>query len=125
MLQHLSSTIVVKESKTRYQREQFNRMINAQKYFLLQSRSISMEQFCVNYAKLIEDMIAESHNYKCPKIQANYDDFGENTVRPLNSTIFYFYFSGDRFRRMMAQWMLASLRYPNEKVKKAYMRFFA
>lgn len=70
-------------------------------------------------------MIEDSNNYRCPKIQANYDDFNEQTIRPLNSTIFYFYFSGGRFRKFMAQSILAASRYPNEKIRSAYMRFFA
>jgi hypothetical protein len=70
-------------------------------------------------------MIEDSHDYKCPKIQANYDDFGDQTVRPLNSTIFYYFFSADLTKRTIAQWLLSTVRYPNEKVRRAYMRFFA
>ena len=125
MLQHLSNAIIVRENKNRYQKEQFNRLVVAQQYTLLQHRSKSMDEFCKAYSMLIEDLIAQSTNYKCPKIQANYDDFNEQTIRPLNSTVFYFYFSGDRLRRMAAQWILAASRYPNEKVRSAYMRFFA
>lgn len=66
-----------------------------------------------------------SHNYKCPKIQANYDDFGDRTIRPLNSTIFYYFFSADFAKRTAAQWLLSTVRYPNEKIRKAYMRFFS
>jgi len=36
-----------------------------------------MEQFCIDYTQLIESMIDQSHNFKSPKIQANYDSFGE------------------------------------------------
>lgn len=97
----------------------------ASNYIGLKKRSDSMDKFCVAYSQLIEDLIEESNNYRCPKIQANYDSFNEQSIRPLNSTIFYFYFSGDRMRRMAAQWMLAAARYPNEKVRSAYMRFFA
>ena len=91
----------------------------------LKSQSVTMEKFCENYCRLIESMIEQSHNYKCPKIQANYDDFGDQTIRPLNSTVFYYFFSADRTRRSFAQWMLSTVRYPNEKVRRAYMRFFA
>lgn len=69
-------------------------------------------------------MIDESNGFKAPKIRANYDDFEEQTIRPINSTIFFYFFSTDRFKRNFAQWMLASARYPNEKVRQAYMRFF-
>ena len=84
-----------------------------------------MELFCEEYCRLIEAMIEQSHNYKCPKIQANYDDFGDQTIRPLNSTLFYYFFSADRTKRSIAQWLLSTVRYPNEKVRRAYMRFFA
>jgi hypothetical protein len=70
-------------------------------------------------------LIEESNGFKCPKIQANYDDYGESTIRPLNSTIFYYFFSADRTKRTIAQWMLSTIRYPNEKFRRAYMRFFA
>ena len=58
-----------------------------------------MDKWCHEYARLIEQLIDESHNYKCPKIAANYDDFGDQTIRPLNSTIFFYYFSGSAMRR--------------------------
>jgi len=73
---------------------------------------------------MIEELIEMSHNYKCPKIAANYDDFGDATIRPFNSTIFYYYFSADVAKRTFAQWLLSTVRYPNEKVRRAYMRFF-
>ena len=74
---------------------------------------------------MIEEGIINSHNGLSPKIEANYDDFREQTIRPLNATIFYYFFSGDRSRRTIAQWLLSTIRYPNQKVKRAYMRFFA
>jgi hypothetical protein len=74
---------------------------------------------------VIEVLIADSHNDLSPKIEANYDDFAEKTVRPINSTIFYYFFSGDRRRKSVAQWLLSAARYPNQRVRKAYMRFFA
>lgn len=92
---------------------------------MLANKSLSLEEFCVEYSKLIEEMISMSNNYRCPKIQANYDDFADTTIKPLNSTIFYYFFSADRYKRFLAQWMLASAKYPNEKVRRAYMRFFA
>jgi len=125
LIQHLSQSIVVKENRHRYQKEQFNRMLVASQIYPLCNRTASMENFCRKYSQLIEELIDQSHNYKCPKIQANYDDFNDQTIRPLNSTIFFYFFSGSGFRRNFARWMLASARYPNEKVKTAYMRFFS
>lgn len=116
---------MVKEHRQRYQKEQFDRLLLAAQSRKLKDHSASLEDFCVEYSKLIEVMIEDSHGYKCPKIQANYDDFGDQTVRPLNSTIFYYFFSADRAKRTMAQWLLSTVRYPNEKVRRAYMRFFA
>ena len=74
---------------------------------------------------MIEYLIEKSNDFKCPKIRANYDDFEESTIRPLNSTVFYYFFSQDRTKRNIAQWLLSSVRYPNEKIRRAYMRFFA
>jgi len=85
----------------------------------------TLEQFTRDYANLIEGLIAQSHNFRSPKIEANYDDFQEKTIRPLNATIFYYFFSTDRRRRSIAAWLLSTIRYPNEKLRRAYMRFFA
>lgn len=122
---HLSQNIVVKESRNRYQREQFLRLIFATNDRHLMKKSQSLENFCVAYSQLIEGMIDESHNFMSPKIQANYDSYDEATVRPINSTIFYYFFSGNAMSRWFSQWLLASVRYPNERVKRSYMRFFA
>ena len=125
LIQHLSMNIVVKENRSRYQKEQFDRMIMASQDFQLKQHDKSLEDWCHNYSLLIESLIDKSHNYMSPKIQANYDDFADTTIKPLNSTIFYYFFSGDRARRTFAQWLLATARYPNQRVKRAYMRFFA
>lgn len=90
----------------------------------LQNRNVSLEEFCEKYSMLIEDMIEDSNNHKCPKIAANYDDYQNETIRPLNSTLFYLFYSGDRYRRFMAQWLMGAARYPNEKYRRAYMNFF-
>ena len=84
-----------------------------------------MEKFCEEYAKIIEYQVESSNNFKCPKIRANYDDFEESTIKPLNSSIFYYFFSADKSRKFAAQWMISTVRYPNEKIRRAYMRFFA
>jgi len=74
---------------------------------------------------MIEVLIEDSHNNRSPKIEANYDDFAERTIRPFNATIFYYFFSADRRKRTLAQWLLSAVRYPNDRVRRAYMRFFA
>lgn len=125
LLKHLSMNIVVKESRQRYQKEQFDRLLLASNAYTLQSQKMSLDDFCEAYARIIEYGIDASHNFSSPKIRANYDDFEEAQIRPLNSTIFYYFFSTDRVKRNFAQWLLASARYPNEKVRRAYMRFFA
>jgi hypothetical protein len=84
-----------------------------------------MEDFARNYCTLIEGLVHVSNGGRSPKIQANYDSYEQETIRPLNSAIFYYFFSGDKTRRRLAQWMLASARYPNQKVKMAYMKFFS
>lgn len=63
---------------------------------------LTMEEFCIKYASIIEELIDYSHDYKCPKIEANYDDFAERTIRPLNATIFYYFFSMDRTKKSIA-----------------------
>lgn len=77
-------------------------MLTAAQDFSLKRHDHSLEDWCQNYCLLVEELIAKSHNYKSPKIQANYDDFGDATVKPLNSTIFYYFFSADRTRRTIA-----------------------
>ena len=125
LLQHLAGSIVVKEHRLRYQKEQFDRFIASLQYNRLFRRGLNLREFCAEYANMIEVLIEDSHNDRSPKIEANYDDFGERTVRPLNATIFYYFFSADRRKRTIAQWFLAAARYPNERVRRAYMRFFA
>ena len=89
------------------------------------SQKLSLEEFAEAYTSMIEAQIEVSNNHRCPKIQANYDDYGTETIRPLNSAVFYYFFSASRARRGLAQWMLASARYPNQKVRRAYMKFFS
>ena len=125
LLQHLAGSIVVKEHRQRYQKEQFDRFIASLQHNALQKRQVTLRDFCSEYANMIEILISDSHNDLSPKIDANYDDFAERTVRPLNATIFYYFFSADRRKRTIAQWLLAAVRYPNDRVRRAYMRFFA
>jgi len=125
LLQHLAGSIVVKENRNRYQKEQFDRFVSSLQYRALTSKSLSLREFCREYASMIEVLVEDSHNDRSPKIEANYDDFGEKTVRPINATIFYYFFSADRRKRTIAQWLLSAVRYPNERVRRAYMHFFA
>lgn len=94
-------------------------------YNRLLKNNQNLREFCREYANMIEVLVEDSHHDRSPKIEANYDDFGERTVRPLNATIFYYFFSADRRGRTIAQWFLSAIRYPNERVRRAYMRFFA
>ena len=67
-----------------------------------------------------------SHYGKCPKIEANYDDYREKTIRPLNATIFYYFFrASSSANRTWAQMMLSAARFPNDRMRRAYMRVFA
>lgn len=125
LLKHLAGNIVVKEHKVRYQKEQFDRFVASSNSHELSALDVPLREFARSYAGLIESMISYSHNMKCPKIEANYDDFGTKTVRPLNATIFYYFFSANRSGKSWAQWMLSAVRYPNDKTRRAYMRFFS
>jgi ubiquinone/menaquinone biosynthesis C-methylase UbiE len=125
LLHHLAGSIVVKENRNRYQKEQFDRLVASVQYNALNSRNLSLREFCRQYANMIEVLIEDSHNDRSPKIEANYDDYAEKTVRPINATIFYYFFSADHRRRTIAQWLLSAARYPNERVRRAYMHFFA
>jgi len=125
LLRHLAGNIVVREHRMRYQKEQFDRFMASGRYHALKNHKMTLNEFAHTYALLIETMVENSHNDRCPKIEANYDDFGEKTIRPLNATIFYYFFSANRMNKMWAQWMLSAARYPNDRVRRAYMRMFA
>jgi hypothetical protein len=125
LLQHLAGSIVVKEHRQRYQQEQFDRFIASLQYGQLFKKQMTLRDFSREYANMIEILVQDSHNDRSPKIEANYDDFAERTIRPFNATIFYYFFSADRRKRTIAQWLLSAVRYPNDRVRRAYMRFFA
>ena len=125
LLQHLAGNIVVKEHRLRYQKEQFDRFVVSSRIPSLKSKQLTLREFANRYALLIQTLTESSHNYKCPKIEANYDDYGEKAIKPLNATIFYYFFGASRAGRSWAQWMLSSARYPNDRMRRAYMRFFA
>lgn len=87
---------MIKEHRIRYQKEQFDRFVTSLNYAPLKNKDMTLEEFSNEYARLINSTTESSHNYRCPKIEANYDDFGEQTIRPLNATIFFYFFSANR-----------------------------
>lgn len=93
--------------------------------FRIHRQNQSLRAFCEEYSRLIEHNVYLSHNCSSPHIEANYDDYQEKTVRPFNATIFYYFFAGDRRGRTIAQYLLSAIRYPNDKVRRAYMRMFS
>lgn len=125
LLKSLAGNIVVKEHRIRYQKEQFDRFIASTKVHNLSDENMTLRQFAHNYALLIEVMTESSHKGKCPKIEANYDDYNEERIKPLNATVFHYFFGANRAGKTWAQWILASARYPNDRMRRAYMRFFA
>jgi len=120
----LAVGIVVKENRVRYQKEQFDRMCVSLTQATLTSDRLTLREFAANYADLIDVMCDSSHNWVCPKIDANYDHYDAMRVQPVNATIFYYFFSASKMGRTWAQMILASGRYPNEKIRRAYTRFF-
>ncbi len=66
-----------------------------------------------------------SYNFRSPKIEANYDDFGEKTVKPFNAYVLYFLLRSDRLARFIGQMLLAAARYPSQKVRRAYSQAFS
>ncbi len=125
LLRHLAGAIVVKDHRVRYQKEQFDRFATSQNFQPLASGEITLREFATRYAHLIEIMTHSSHSHKCPKIAANYDSFAEDSIKPLNATIFYYFFSSSRQSRTWAQWMISCARFPNDRMRRAYMRFFS
>ena len=102
LLRHLAAEIVVKEHRNRYQKEQFDRFMASARMHSLKSKHMSLSDFCYHYALLIETKVEHSHGDKCPKIEANYDDWKSQTIRPINSTIFYYFFSANRAGKLWA-----------------------
>ena len=120
----MAGSIIVKEHRQRYQKEQFDRFMISLSFRHLNGKRLSLEEFARNYALLIENLIEESHNDNCPKVEASYDDYRERQVRPINATVFYYFFQGSAASKTLAQWLLAAARYPNQRVRSAYTRFF-
>lgn len=124
LLKHLSQSIFIKEHRIRYQKEQWDRFLMSIYDPNLKNKSMTLREFARNYACMIEGAIAGSFHYRTPKIDANYDDYDSKTLRPLNATIFMYFFGSTAAGKNFAQWMLSTIRYPNEKMRQAYMRFF-
>jgi hypothetical protein len=77
LLQHLAGSIVVKEHRLRYQKEQFDRFICSMHTNQLFKKNQTLREFCRSYANMIEVLVEDSFNDKSPKIEANYDNFTE------------------------------------------------
>jgi hypothetical protein len=122
---HLAMQIVLKEHKVRYQKEQWDRFIMSCQWPSFKDEQMTLREYAAEYAMFCESIIDASHGFRCPKIDANYDDYEAKTVRPLNATIFYYFFSSSKASRGWAQMLLSSIRYPNEQMRRAYVRFFA
>ena len=124
LLKHLAGSIVVKDHRIRYQKEQFDRFMASQFIGTLKRQDQTLKEFARNYAHLIEVMTDSSNHGKCKKIEANYTGFDNDKVKPFNATLFYYMFSGSYASKTWAQWILSTIRYPNEKVRRAYMNFY-
>lgn len=91
----------------------------------LYKSSRTLGEFSNEYAMYIESLVDASHNYKSPKIEANYNSSDERTTNPINATIFYYFFSLEKSKRAWARWFLAAARYPNDRMRAAYMKMFS
>ena len=80
----LSSNLVVKEHRLRYQEEQFERF-----QYMVQTMPNNPEHTLRDYAFLyglhMDELVKASHNYKSPKIDANYDDFDSKKINPITA----------------------------------------
>lgn len=123
LIAYLSSTIVVKEHRLRYQAEQYERYLTAARWIPVHEH-MTLRDFSESYAAHIRREVEVSYNFISPKIAANYDDYQERRVNPINSAVFYYFFNANRTRRKLAQGILSAARYPNEKIRRAYLRFF-
>ena len=95
LLKWLSVKIFVKDHRYRYQKEQYGRWVDSQ-HLTTMSKKATLKEFADQYARLIDARVLASHNFRSPKIDANYDDFQDKTVMPMNATVFYYFFSSNR-----------------------------
>ena len=77
LLKHLAGNIVIKEHRVRYQKEQFDRFVASLSFWDLKNTDQSLLDFSKAYSRMMSAHTLSSHNYRCHKIDANYDDFGE------------------------------------------------
>lgn len=124
LLAYLSGAIILKDHRYRYQTEQYDRYLAFNRWVPMVNH-MTLKQFAEIYARTLRTQVSISHNFLCPQVDANYDDYGKKTVDPISSNVFYFFFSANRMRRKWAQVILSAARYPNEKVRRAYLRFFS
>lgn len=124
MCAYLSGAIVVKEHRHRYQSEQYHRYQTFMQWVPMRE-DMTLGDFAMRYSEALRSEVVYSYESSSPLIDANYDDFGVRKVNPINATVFYYFFSANRVRRRMAQVLLSAARYPNEKMRRAYMRFFS
>jgi hypothetical protein len=121
LLAYLSGAIVLKDHRYRYQQEQYDRYLAFKRWVPVLER-MTLKQFSDIYAESLRNQVEVSHNFLCPHIDANYyDDYEKRSVSPISSTVFYFFFSAHKARRQFAQVILSAARYPNEKIRKAYL----
>lgn len=123
LLAYLSGAIILKTHRYRYQQEQYDRYLAFNKWISL-SDNMTLKEFAGIYARSLRTQVEISHNFLCPQIDANYDEYGKKTVNPISPNVFYFFFSANRMRRRWAQIVLSAARFPNEKIRRAYLRFF-
>ena len=85
---------------------------------------LTLRELSERYNDMVNHLVENSHNNRCPKIDANYEDYEYRNVNPMTGNVFYYFFSANRLRRNLASMMVSAARYPNEKIKRAYLRFF-
>ena len=76
LLKYLAGNIYLKDHRNRYQTEQFDRFVSSYHIIGTRYQKKPLRELASDYARLIDVMIDTSHDLKCPKIDANYDDFG-------------------------------------------------
>ena len=86
---------------------------------------MTFKEYAAEYASEIEYMVQQSHNFRCPKVDANYDDYESKSVNPITSQVFYYFFSASRLSRGLSSMLLAAARYPNERIRRAYLKLWS
>lgn len=107
LLAYLSANIIVKEHRVRYQAEQYDRYMTASRWLPVHEY-MTLKEFTEKYAEHLRREIEVSYDYVSPKIPANYDDYLERKGRPINSTVYYYFFNANRIRRRLAQAILST-----------------